>query len=139
MRESYSPADAPSSPALPELADPPPERFQFGIRTLLALMFVAAVISTGVYYAAHYFLRLNERVPAFQQYIFLPEAILLSVLLIVWSYFVFRTVFLARHVIRIGRRWRAAQRRRREMESWLAARRQALTRQDGGGSSSPLG
>ena len=112
MRESYPPADDRSSPALPEFVPPPRERFQFGIKMLLSLMLVTAAIATCVHYASLYFLQLNQRVPAYQQYIFLPEAILLSVLLVVWSYFVFRALFLARHVVRIGRRWRAAQRRR---------------------------
>ena len=138
MRESYPAVDDLSSPALPELADPPPERFQFGMKLLLSLMLVTAVLAAGVHYASLYVLRINQRVPAYHQYIFLPEAILLSVLLVVWFYLVVRTVFLARHVVRIGRRWRVAQRHRREMAAWLVARRQALSEQASGDSSARL-
>ena len=125
MRESYPATDAPSSPAPSDLPGGPPERFQFGLKSLLSLMLLTALLATGVHYASLYILRLNQRVPAYAQYIFLPEAILFVVLLVVWSYFLIHAVFLARHVVKIGRRWRAAQRRRRELESWLVVRRQA--------------
>jgi hypothetical protein len=129
VRESYPLADDPSSPALPELPEPPRVGFQFGMKLLLSLMLVTALLATGAHYGLLYLARLNQQLPAYHQHIFLSEAILISVLLAAWFYLFVRTLFLARHAVRIGRRWRAAQRHRRALESWLVARRQALSQQ----------
>lgn len=116
MRESYPP-DAIASSPVPELPPPPPEKFQFSLKQLLAFMFASAVLAS----AARYVLQLFGKIPDTLLASYL-NIMLLSLVFGALAYVLIRGPFLALQAQRIRRRWTAIKGHRRELENWSRER-----------------
>ncbi len=119
MRESYPPPAHRSSPALPELPERPPDKFQFSLKQLLAFMFASAVLAT----AARYLIQLFGQIPD-AQIAGLFNVIVLALVFGAMLYCLIRGPFLAIHAARISRRWRTIKSHRRQLETWSRQRLQ---------------
>jgi len=118
MPESYpAPAGRPS-PAPPELPRLPERRFQFSLRSLLAYMFGAAILATGIRYLLQYL----EQLPS-HQWIASSNVFICSLAFGGLLYYFVRAPFLVEHADRIGRRWRMLQDHRRDLDRWSRERR----------------
>jgi hypothetical protein len=118
VRESYPTSDSRSSPAMPELPERPPDRFQFGLRHLFLFMLVSAFVALG----------LRQLVLLLQQLSPLEKTGLFSSTLVVLTlgglfYFFFRAPYLAVRAGSIRRRWQEIQQHRRHLELWAQQRR----------------
>ena len=117
-----TPRPAISDTGPPLLPGPPPDRFQFHLKHLLAFMLVSAFIAA--------LLR-----PVFQAAERLPDGwigswfgiLTLSVVGGGLAYFVVRGPFLIWHAARLARRWDAVQSHRRELLRWANAHRRTTT------------
>ena len=101
-------------PSLPERA---PERFQFGLKHLLAFMLVSSFVALGIRLLVGIF----AAVPAG----YLPSwvNVILAILAIGGlGYFFLRVPFLAVSMGRVGTRWRAVRAHRHELAEWAKAR-----------------
>ncbi len=113
-----TPDDIP--PAFPA---PPPDRFQFSLKQLLAFMFASAFVAMGLRLLLQWIGRLPDG--------FLGTwlGVLISSLTIgMVAYFIVRGPMLLWHAVRINRRWDAVQSHRRELAEWAKARRGGSTR-----------
>ena len=102
----------------PELPQLPERRFQFSLRSLLAYMFGAAILATGV----RYLMQLIEPLPA-HQLIALSNVIVISLAYGALLYYFVRAPFLVDSADRIGRHWRDLQAHRQELARWSQSRR----------------
>jgi len=120
--ESYSsPADG-SSPTLPELPEPPPERFQFSLKQLLAFMLGCAFLAAAVRYVLQWTRQLpdNQVISVFSTAL---AALPLGALL----YFFVRGPVLACHAARFWSRWNRVQKHRQELARWTRERKHGGT------------
>jgi hypothetical protein len=118
MPESYPDLCERPSMEAPELPQLPQRRFQFSLRSLLAFMFGAAILATGV----RYLMQLLEPLPK-HQLIALSNALFVSVALSALLYYIVRAPFLVTSADRIGRRWQQLQDHRRQLDRWSQSRR----------------
>jgi hypothetical protein len=116
MRESYPSKGDLSSPA-PQLPEPPPEKFQFSLKQLLAFMLASAFLATG----ARYVIQLFGQIPDSQIAGYL-HILILSLVFGALLYFLIRGPFLLMHATRISRRWQTIKGHRRELEDWSRQR-----------------
>jgi hypothetical protein len=128
MRESYPP-DAPPSSPVPELPQPPPERFQFSLKQLLAFMFASALLASG----ARFLIQLLGQIPDTLIAGYL-NVFVLSLVFGALLYFLIRGPFLAVQAFRIRRRWQAIHGHRRELENWS---RERIKQREAGAESPP--
>jgi hypothetical protein len=117
MRESYPPTADRSSPAPPELPEPPPAKFQFSLKHLLAFMLASAVMAALLRYTIQFLQRLPEH-----ELIGLTNAVVGGLALGALFYFFFRAPFLALHMTRLRRRWNSVRAHRRALEQWSRER-----------------
>ena len=102
---------------VPSLPERPPERFQFGLKHLLAFMLVSSFVALGI--------RLLVGIFAAAPAGYLPSwvNVILAILAIGGlGYFFLRVPFLAVSMGRVGTRWRAVRAHRRELAEWAKAR-----------------
>src|SRR5262245_63850000 len=121
-----SPDPEPEATPAPELPEPPPEKFQFSLKQLLAFMLVSALLAFGARYVMQLFGKLPDTLIA--GYL---NLLVLSLLFGAAVYFLLRGPFLALHAARISRRWRSVRGHRRELERWS---RERLKQRDQAGS-----
>jgi len=125
VRESYPLTPDRSSPAPPELPEPPPPvRFQFSLRKLLAFMFVSGLVAAG----------LRQLVLVVQQLGILQQTALLNTTLTVLAlaglfYLFFRAPYLAKKSDALSHRWRQIQEHRDALDEWAKRRHEEHNRQ----------
>jgi hypothetical protein len=124
MRESYPPIADGSSPAPPELPQPPPAKFQFSLKHLLAFMLASAVMAAAVRYVVQFLQRLPD-----QATLGLFSTVSMGLVLGALLYFFFRAPFLVLHISRLRRRWKTVRAHRRALEQWSRQRIQERGRQ----------
>src|SRR5262245_25669790 len=117
MRESYPPEADANSPAPPQLPAPPPEKFQFSLKQLLAFMLASAVLATGLRYVVQWLSALPDH-----QLIGWSNTVVVALGMGGLVYFFFRVPFLAVHLGRVRRRWNSVRSHRRELEQWSRER-----------------
>ncbi|HZN33186.1 MAG TPA: hypothetical protein VFB80_05180 [Pirellulaceae bacterium] len=117
MRESYPPSADANSPAPPARPEPPPEKFQFSLKQLLAFMLASAVLATGVRYVVQLFGQIPDSRIAGYLYL-----LVLSLVFGAFLYFLIRGPFLLVHAARFSRRWRTIRGHRRDLEQWSRER-----------------
>src|SRR5262249_52242742 len=120
VSESYSSLTDGSSPTLPELPEPPPERFQFSLKQLLAFMLGCALLAAAV----RYVLQWTRQLPDYQV-IGIFSTALAALPLGALLYFFLRGPALAYHAGRIWSRWNRVQKHRHDLERWTRERKQA--------------
>jgi hypothetical protein len=119
MPESYREPFEQHSMEAPILPQPPERRFQFSLRALLAYMFGAAIVATGV----RYLLQLFEPLPN-HPWIAASNVFFVSLAFGTLLYYFVRAPYLVDSVERFGRRWRQLQDHRRALDRWSCERRQ---------------
>jgi hypothetical protein len=119
VRESYPLTPDRSSPAPPELPErPPPVRFQFSLRKLLAFMFVSALVAAGL----RLFVLVVQQLGLLQQTALLNTTLCVLALVGLF-YFFFRAPYLAMKSDAISHRWRQIQKHRDALDVWANRRR----------------
>jgi hypothetical protein len=118
-----APSDDTADVGPPALPDPPPERFQFHLKHLLAFMLASALLAAGARLVLDYLRRLPDGVLTGW-----PAVLLGGFALGGLAYFFLRGPFLAMGMIRASRRWDAVRAHRRELARWAEARRSKQTR-----------
>ena len=118
MPESYPDPCEQHSMEPPELPRLPERRFQFSLRSLMAYMFGAAILATGV----RYLLQLIEPLPN-HQLIALSNIIFISLAFGTLLYYFVRAPFLVDSADRFGRRWQQLQDHRGKLDRWSHSRR----------------
>jgi hypothetical protein len=102
---------------VPSLPKPPPDRFQFHLKHLLAFMFASALLAAGL----RLVLQAMERLP--QGWLGTWVGVLSSSLTCgAVAYVLLRGPFLIWHAFRLSRRWNAVQTHRRELANWAKTR-----------------
>jgi hypothetical protein len=133
MRESYPSTADRSSPAVPELPEAPPQKFQFSLKHLLAFMLACAVIAAVLRYIVQFLRSLPDH-----QLAGWVNSVVAGLAFGALFYFFFRAPFLGLQMNRLRRRWITVRAHRRALERWTRERIEQRSKQNPSEGTTPL-